>query len=406
MCGSQTRPIGYLHEFGRYLRVLSFQAAPPGADMKVVPPARRPSEGLVSSIRSEGLEDRARDQEVRYDGKECSHPGLRRFVVLVIEYHLAGRAAGRQIDFEEPQMCGTDAHVVTSRQSSEFSNVTADGGRARVPSRRVQIHPQLDLLDKEVDPLDIGSVDTCLFVGHPHGQSGCLHEKFGDVVLQSAAPEAGPTRGTVGPVRDPLAGGGDPLMAVPTTPQDAILTSRRRRVNVANRDGQIVDELGHQVWTGVSQSSGPCPLLKRQLPEAQRGAWRASRAVDRPIGDRGLPFVMASTATPETSPPRSQGESVHGARRPAPAHVLHELGRQVRAQGGDASLVSAERPTVQSPLLGQSSDVTPGQAVSLRNPGGRQSGEEQCLEAIPVELLFGVRELGERYSSGSWSFRR
>ena len=108
-----------------------------------------------------------------------------------------------------------------------------------MPPCRIEIHPKLDLLHDEVDSLDVCPIHPAHFVGHAYGQSGRFHEKFGDVVLQPAAPEAGSASGTVRPLLHTLAGGGDPLVAVPTPPQDPIVTSRWSRVDVAARNGQI-----------------------------------------------------------------------------------------------------------------------------------------------------------------------
>jgi hypothetical protein len=125
---------------------------------------------------------------------------------------------------EQSETRGAHANIVPAGHALKFPKVSLYSGRTGVPPRWVEIHPQIDLLDEEIDAFDIGPVGPAFFMRHPHGQRGCFHEKLSHVVLQATAPEPGPARRAVSPVLDALAGGRDPLMARAAAPEDAVMT--------------------------------------------------------------------------------------------------------------------------------------------------------------------------------------
>jgi len=118
----QARPIAHFHEFDRDVRVLRLETAGTFAAVKVFPPTRCPSEGIPPSLRREGLEARTRYRQVGHDRQERGQPCFW-IPVLMIENHLAGKAAGRQLDLQQPESCGTHSDVVPFSEPSELANV-------------------------------------------------------------------------------------------------------------------------------------------------------------------------------------------------------------------------------------------------------------------------------------------
>jgi hypothetical protein len=90
-------------------------------------------------------------------------------------------------------------------QSNQLSAVALDRRRVSMPSARVQVDEEPDLLDEQIDSLDVGTIGAWLGVRHPYRQSRRCHKQFGDVELQSAAAETGAAYRAMCVIPDPLA---------------------------------------------------------------------------------------------------------------------------------------------------------------------------------------------------------